>query len=896
MSRSTEYISNTLSLREPLRQSLEVFEVMDNQLDLLGNADLKYKEALLIQQYPLFKQFERSFPSVCFSIATGIGKTRLMGAFIAYLYKEKGFKNFFILSPNITIYNKLRLDFGSTSYQKYVFKGFPEITNNAVIIDGDNYETKGIRASSNSIQINMFNIGKINADTKATNKDGENLPPRLKRFRETLGDSYYNYLMSLEDLVIIMDEAHRYRGDRGMDTLNELNPILGIELTATPYDSKFKQAFKNIVFEYGLKEAINETNINKKYIKTPAVVTRADTDFSQMDKKTIEKLKLQDAIQLHNDTKIAIESYAIENNKRVVKPIILVACSDTTHAEEVYDYITSMDFYNGIYTDKTLQIDSSKSEDSQIEQLLTIEHPDNIHEIVIHVDMLKEGWDVSNLYTIVPLRASDAKILIEQTIGRGLRLPYDAKPTGVEKVDMLSIIEHERFQDVLDLAKDKDYQFSQRHLTEQDLHSKKILLESKTNDEVELANECIRLETITDDQVRKIAEKKHYAKDLTARVIRKSIVDKKFQTPNDILKPETKTETINEIKNILNTYPEFSGLTEKEKSDIVSEADNQFGNNVKPIIQNNILIPNIKVSLSVNKSIIRQFDLDITDFSQSIFDKEFQLIRETLSGHKRDVISINSQTKLFPEQVILEALKQKPKVAYENNPELFYNLCEQAVNAIRRTLKNADTLNDTILMYRELIVTKIYAQIEKHFEVETVHISEPQTEPYTLVLPFLNLTVEKGNEVLPFRQTISAKLLPLKVFSGFSKSCHNRYKFDSLPEKRFAEILDNSNEVIKWLRPASKQFNIWYNNNSDRYVPDFVAETAEIIYLIEIKAENEMDDKIVKLKAEAAINYCEIASKINRQRNEKDWKYVLVPHDKTDSNMSFMGLVEQFEK
>lgn len=63
MSRSTDYISNTLSLREPLRQSLEVFETMDSQLDLLGNADLKDKETLLIQQYPLFKQFERSFPS-----------------------------------------------------------------------------------------------------------------------------------------------------------------------------------------------------------------------------------------------------------------------------------------------------------------------------------------------------------------------------------------------------------------------------------------------------------------------------------------------------------------------------------------------------------------------------------------------------------------------------------------------------------------------------------------------------------------------------------------------------------------------------------------------------------------------------------------------------------------
>jgi len=894
MSKATENISNTLSLREPLRQSLEIFDTMVSQLDLLEDLELSEKEAQLKNQYPLFGQFERNFPSVCFSIATGIGKTRLMGAFIAYLHREKRFRNFFILSPNITIYNKLRQDFGNPAFAKYVFKGFPEITNNAVIIDGENYETKGIKASGDSIQINMFNIGKINADSKATNKAGESLPPRLKRFRETLGDSYYNYLVGLDNLVIIMDEAHRYRGERGMETLNELNPILGIELTATPYDSKLKQAFKNIVYEYGLKEAINETNIAKKYIKTPAVVTRADTDFSQMDKKEIEKLKLQDAIQLHNDTKIAIESYAIENNKRVVKPIILVACSDTTHATEVFEYITSKEFYGGIYRDKTLQIDSSKSEDSQIEQLLTIEHPDNVHEIVIHVDMLKEGWDVSNLYTIVPLRASDAKILIEQTIGRGLRLPYDAKPTGVEKVDMLSIIEHERFQEVLDLAKDKNYQFGQRHLTENDLHSKKVLLESKTNDEVDLTNERIRLDLITDEQVRKIAEKKHTAKELTLQVVRNNIRERKFQTPGELFNPENKVQTIEAVKTMLNTYPEFVNLTEKEKSDVAKEADNQYESNAKLITSNNILIPNIKVSLSENKSVIQKFDLDTTHFSESIFEQEFKLIRETLSGHKRDTITVNSQTNIFPEQVLLESLKLKPKVAYENDPELFYELCEQAVNAIRKSVKKTDTLNDTILVYKSLIVNKIYEQVSEHITIETVLNSEQQVEPYALILSFMNLTIENGDEVLDFRQTIPAKLIPSKVFGGFAKSCHNRYKFDSLPEKRFAEILENSTEVIKWLRPASKQFNIWYNNNSDRYVPDFVAETTDTIYLIEIKAENELDDKVVLLKADAAINYCKMASEINRQRNEKVWKYVLIPHDKTDSYMSFEGLMNQF--
>ncbi|MCI0733959.1 MAG: type III restriction endonuclease subunit R, partial [Methylococcaceae bacterium] len=72
-------------------------------------------------------------------------------------------------------------------------------------------------------------------------------------------------------------------------------------------------------------------------------------------------------------------------------------------------------------------------------------------EIVIHVNMLKEGWDVTNLYTIVPLRAANARVLIEQSIGRGLRLPY-GKRAGVTAVDRLNIVAHDKFQEIIDEA------------------------------------------------------------------------------------------------------------------------------------------------------------------------------------------------------------------------------------------------------------------------------------------------------------------------------------------------------------------------------------------------------------------------------------------------------------
>ena len=88
-------------------------------------------------------------------------------------------------------------------------------------------------------------------------------------------------------------------------------------------------------------------------------------------------------------------------------------------------------------------------------RVLKVEQADEPTEIVIHVNMLKEGWDVTNLYTIIPLRAANARILIEQSIERGLRLPY-GKRTGVNTVDRLNIIAHDKFQEIVDEAQKPD--------------------------------------------------------------------------------------------------------------------------------------------------------------------------------------------------------------------------------------------------------------------------------------------------------------------------------------------------------------------------------------------------------------------------------------------------------
>ena len=884
MSKLTKNISNTMSLREPLERSLNLLDTLTEQAGLLKNPSIeKIKE-----ESPLFEEFQRSFPNICYSIATGVGKTRLMGAFVTYLYRQYGIKNFLIISPNITIYDKLKEDFGNPGSAKYVFKGLPDVSNNVNIISGEDYETKGIQESSNSIQINMFNIGKINSDVKEEKKSGRKLIPRIKRFRETLGDSYYNYLMNTRDLVVIMDEAHHYRADRGMETLNEINPILGIELTATPYDKNGK--FKNIVFEYGLGDALRD----KKYIKEPAVVTRKNTIFSGMGKDEVEKMKLKDAIQIHWDTKVAIENYVADNNAKPVKPIILVACSDTEHASRIYNYVTSNDFYGGEFASKTLQIDSSTKTDEKIKQLLSLENPDNKVEIVIHVDMLKEGWDVANLYTIVPLRAANAVTLIEQTIGRGLRLPFGGKRTGDEKVDMLSIMMHDRFQEIVEEAKKEDsilYHIGKVELSNNDTGKKKVSIEAKTKDEVEIEKEEHAIEKITDPKTKEIIKKKHIAKKIAHAAIKQVIDNKEIETPENLNDKKVIEKVEENIKQIAKEYNPNASKTEIEQ--VINEAKTQYNVVVESIKKNNIYIPNIIVKIEENKSFIEDFSLDTSKLTERVLQQEFELIKETLTGHKRYMVKVAPQQIEMPFTIILEELKKKPEIDYDNNAETLYNLSVEATNAIMDSLDNKDTLGETILQYREIIAGILYEQIKEHIKIEVVSSSTPTAKAFSTILPWHFSKIE-DDKILDYKQTISPKLLSSKVFTGFKKSCHDKYKFDSTPEKLFSEILEDDKEVLKWLRPAKKQFNIWYNNNADRYVPDFVAETKTSIYLIEIKAENEVNDDIVQAKAHAAKNYCHTATTLNLPKKQKPWTYVLIPHDKVKNNMSFKRLVNDY--
>lgn len=172
--RVQNHITGRLSLRPPQAESLsKLVHALEAAPELLGHErDVSAILSTLKAEFPTLEDFERDFPSLCFALATGVGKTRLMGAFIAYLHLAHGINNFFVLAPNLTIYNKLIADF-TRNTPKYVFKGIAEFAQQPpLIITGDNYDQTGAVVQdqtmgfAHDVRITMCKFGdlKINED------------------------------------------------------------------------------------------------------------------------------------------------------------------------------------------------------------------------------------------------------------------------------------------------------------------------------------------------------------------------------------------------------------------------------------------------------------------------------------------------------------------------------------------------------------------------------------------------------------------------------------------------------------------------------------------------------------------------------------------------------------
>jgi type III restriction enzyme len=886
-------IKQRLSLRLPLAEALETTAIIADHIPLhksKRNTTPQEDLETIRELYPSCTNFQRAFPSFTHNIATGVGKTRLMGAIITYLYLAKGIKNFFILAPNLTIYDKLIKDFGDPAYEKYVFNGISEFVHNRpVIITGDNYAQQGALYSDTEIRINIFNISKFNSDNKGTKSGGVTLAPKMKRLSEYLGESYWQYLSSLDDLVVLMDEAHRYHADASKKAIDELNPVMGIELTATPLDEK-GNPFRNIVYEYTLAKALADG----LYVKNPTIAKRKNFDPKGKSDEEVELIKLEDAISIHQQTKTDLELYALNNNEKLVKPFVLVVCKDINHAKNVYDYINSPSFYNGQYMGKVLQIDSSTKKDEEIEQLfVSLENPENEIEIVIHVNMLKEGWDVSNLYTIVPLRAANASVLIEQTIGRGLRLPFGGKRTGEANIDKLTVIAHDNFDSVIAEAQNPNsilnrvsfVEFDEEEVKEKTIATTSV---SKVDKEIEL--EQAEVNKIEDTKQKQTAQNQVDAKKAIINVLPTLNKIPEIKKVEDFDKPEAKAIVIEKIKESFN-----QGQGNLFAEDIVKEAEAIYETVVSNFKKQIIEIPRMDLVQGDAHAFFEDFDLDTSVFQFKALEEEIIRISLANQAEVETLRATSSGNYGNPINNIIVELLNFSDVDYDDNAELLNKLAKQAFSAIEASNTDEKDMKKAVFQFKKTIAERIYIQMKNHFRMVYKNYEKPNVLPFTKILPH-NFSAYANNGFKDYREKITPVSHVTKyVYRGFEKACHFEYKFDSNTEKELAYILENDKTVLKWLRPASNQFHIYWDNNSKRYEPDFVVETEEAIYMIEPKSKDKMSDADVIQKADAAKTYCKYATEHNLEHGGKPWYYLLIPHDDINTSTSLNYLISKYK-
>lgn len=666
---TTDYISGVMSLRKPQKESLKILEEIVNSVQLRKGINLKAALGAVHAMYPICSDFEREFMSLAFALATGVGKTRLMGAFIAYLYTQHGIKDFFVVAPNTTIYEKLKKDLSDNNSPKYVFKGLGCFSALPHIITDDDYREKPISLFESDIHIFIYNIDKFN-------KEGAN----MKKVNEWIGDSFYQYLSSLPDLVLIMNESHHYRAEKGAKALNELHPLLGLELTATPLVAQgTKQIpFKNVVYEYPLSKAIEDG-----YTRTPFAVTRSDIDFYNFGDMELDKLMLTDGIACHENAKHKLELYAVNNSTpdkpiRMVKPFMLVVCKDTAHAAWVESYIRSDEFRDGAYRNKTIVVHSKQKgaeSEANTRLLLAVESPDNPVEIVIHVNMLKEGWDVNNLYTIVPLRTAASKILREQMVGRGLRLPYGER-TGDRDVDAVMLTAHDKFADILAEAQKGDSIFkagniikAEEIVPEHVTHTQ-LTFDLEPNEMLEVAYQQtgIQKTNATDALLETAAELIHQA------------VTEHIQTaPEHTVTSAHAQKIVDEVKEKVSDDKDLGVIFKENEMPLTAWMMYQTKEIHRAAQSKFIPIPKIKVTdAGVEEYVFVDFDLDLTDFAHVPIKNELLIQnledvqdRQRIKGNAIDFEGYN------PKKIILEQLRAKPEIDYEKCSALLFKLITQ---------------------------------------------------------------------------------------------------------------------------------------------------------------------------------------------------------------------------
>jgi type III restriction enzyme len=311
------------------------------------------------------------------------------------------------------------------------------------------------------------------------------------------------------------------------------------------------------------------------------------------------------------------------------------------------------------------------------------------------------------------------------------------------------------------------------------------------------------------------------------------------------------------------------------------DAREKLRTDFKVFAEKNIFIPKI-ITYSEPKTVFKPFTPHPRVEKLELVEQKIR-VSNLATGEQRTEGAVETWVVDDPRSFLAGRLLDEIDEFDATDKEFILKLVDDYIAALNRP---QEELKHLIHLYRSAIVDDLRAQVLENIYDET-EVEYKVKEDFVVFKSYAK-TIKEKDGVLDLREPILVKSEVTKyLFKGITKSLFDQVPFQSVPEKDLAIVLEDDPNVIKWIRPPLNQMPIFYKGG--HYNLDFIVETKEKKYLVEVKARDEINDpkRAIKEKAQSAITWCEIASKYEAS---KPWEYRLIPDDviKTTSDFTFI--------
>lgn len=800
------------------------------------------------------------------NLATGAGKTYVMASLIEYLNRQ-GVHNIMVVTPNKVVQDKTIRDFTAGS-DRYI-KGFrtpprlitPENMQDLRLADS----SKTLFGGDGASNLYIFNVQQLfppkdNGKTVATGTEAARR--KTWKWQEEFG-SLAEHLISLDDLVVIVDEVHLFGTTATVyrSALEALEPAATVGLTASASDTN-----DDIVFEYPLWRAIKDG-----YVKKPVLVYRK----SGYD---TEERQLHDALSLLRLKEEAYESYRIAHpDNKQTKPLLFVVCSSVTHATDTAEILRSPKFVGN--QQQVLQVDNEHDDATTQTYLRNLDQDHSPVRVIVSVNKLREGWDTKRIAVMCTLRAMGSEVLTQQIMGRGLRLPF-GKQTDVETINQLDIISHKSF---VSLLKDENVlrEFGIENAVPPEVDPKKLLPPSPVTLVVDGTGTSTTGETDTGDGPLDLppvvpgeSHDETSKRGATETVGVKGLDDdEEITTGHEVVVPVT-----------VSVQDEFKGTTFYFPSSLMNKTVMPFS--LADI--ENASITQAARNTRDSKEYLQRTEIVV----EASGDTTAKIKAEAVSNAVVDSVSVSASS-VANELSKRVLASQKVHASAENSAQLTGRIVPvfmQNTGIINWTEKAKQSAVDEL--YK--MVAKELTQAERTTQASTqiVPVKLPITDSFTLQLG------KKVREKLEVDEKSTAKstgFVKKEFYGAWKNGLFPAAAFDSFSaEYKLAVLFTRDEENVRWWKRiyGNEGAQIAYTVR-DNYIPDFVVcDKTGRLWVVEAKAQTGEEDPNVQAKRKAAERVIRLLVGLPEFAGQK-WGYVIAYESDIATADSFEDLVNK---